>query len=697
MGTAYQIPNMTAYENHHMHHSSYGSTIPPADRTRTALNERSLPNEQLFNPLPRCSSNQPSQRQVQPQQQYPVSQQTRNASSSTVASTVSVTQTSRQSSSRQETRATTPASEHETSARDAVMATHSLRIPKCISPEGGNLADFVADLTALFWFESIKVLETAENFRSLAPTTPVRRIPAASQNFHKWVHQVLSTTQVTQNVILLALMFIYRLKNATRTVKGRPGSEYRLLTVALMLGNKFLDDNTYTNKTWADVSGISVGEIHVMEVEFLSNMRYSLLASKEQWEEWLVKLAQFYEYMQRAQRSPSPSPLLIPSPTARASDAVSPASSATLQLTPSLRPVQHPVYNFSPTATSFSSATSGHSWDSASNTLSPLTLRPEVQPSLSRKRSFPEDDPTEPPAKRMSRLVPQLPSQQPQYAAPAHQLPSQAPRQQAPVPPVQSRPPVTASSDYTRLSVPNLTLNTSHNVTVTTAAQPYTGVAYAPPQASPLSLPPLVPGVRAMSTVFPPVTTTSYAPQSVTASCSAMSGPGIPSIAPVTTPVTAFPPASYGTPTKRLSPQSSFTPGGHYAASSPLTESFPRHALGTSSGVHTPISNSPSIYLQQRNSPYRPVRHVNTLLYPPPSSFLQQYHLVNSVPPNQMHYQPLGRRNEVRTGILPEFSMGGGNFAPVRADETSTRSNTSAELRCTNRLIYSMFRTGQTG
>jgi hypothetical protein len=52
------------------------------------------------------------------------------------------------------------------------------------------------------------------------------------------VHTVLSTTQVNENVVLLALMFIYRLKFANPTVKGQPGSEYRLLTIALMLGNK---------------------------------------------------------------------------------------------------------------------------------------------------------------------------------------------------------------------------------------------------------------------------------------------------------------------------------------------------------------------------------------------------------------------------------------------------------------------------
>lgn len=49
---------------------------------------------------------------------------------------------------------------------------------------------------------------------------------------------MLSTTQVSQNVILLALLFIYRLKKLVPTVNGKAGSEYRLLTVALMLGNK---------------------------------------------------------------------------------------------------------------------------------------------------------------------------------------------------------------------------------------------------------------------------------------------------------------------------------------------------------------------------------------------------------------------------------------------------------------------------
>jgi hypothetical protein len=70
------------------------------------------------------------------------------------------------------------------------------------------------------------------------PTTSLLSDAMPTMGFRKWVTTILSTTQVTQNVILLALMFIYRLKRLNPTVKGKLGSEFRLLTVALMLGNK---------------------------------------------------------------------------------------------------------------------------------------------------------------------------------------------------------------------------------------------------------------------------------------------------------------------------------------------------------------------------------------------------------------------------------------------------------------------------
>jgi hypothetical protein len=429
-------------------------------------------------------------------------------------------------------------------------------------------------------------------------------------------------------------------------VKGRPGSEYRLLTVALMLGNKFLDDNTYTNKTWADVSGISVNEIHVMEVEFLSNMRYTLLVSAEQWEEWLDKLTTFWSFLELAQQataSPAPSPLLIPSPTHRGF--VSPLHSPTVPLTPGLQSASHSFAlqspNLGPLANGAPSWPAGYN---GGNATSPLALKPE--PQLRHKRSFPEEDSTEPPAKRVSRIpvgqgkLPPQPQATLQYPpAPSSQPQFGLGHPAATIPPVQSRP--VPGLYQERPQVPSLTLNTAQATDIVVPQQtqpPYGAPAAYVAQQAPLSLPPLTSGMRAMAMVYP--TTTAYAPtQPIAATCGSV------------TPTTGFPPMNYGTPTKRLSPQNALVA---YPASSPLVMGTPM-GNGTASGLHTPISHSPSIYLQHRNSPYKPVRHVNTLLYPPTSAFLQQYHLPNPVLPNQMHYQPLGKRNEYRTGIVPEF------------------------------------------
>lgn len=91
-------------------------------------------------------------------------------------------------------------------------------------------------MTCLFWFESTAKLKAVED--RLSPTTSLAPEAVPAVAFQKWVTNILSTTQVSQNVILLALLFVYRLKKFNPGVRGKKGSEYRLMTIALMLGNK---------------------------------------------------------------------------------------------------------------------------------------------------------------------------------------------------------------------------------------------------------------------------------------------------------------------------------------------------------------------------------------------------------------------------------------------------------------------------
>lgn len=468
------------------------------------------------------------------------------------------------------------------------------------------------------------MLELAEQTRPASPT----RMPALSvhavpdDEFKKWVNRLLSTTQVTQNVILLALLFVYRLKMTNPSVRGRPGSEYRLLTVALMLGNKFLDDNTYTNKTWAEVSSIKVKEIHVMEVEFLSNMRYALLASSQQWEEWLDKLSAYFVFCERLADTSSPSSrpglsptLMIPSPTTGRvySPAHSPASHVRNGSTydtaaiPSRMPNSGLQY---PTAFSRNPAIM---YSEASATASSMEHRPDLGSVNDRKRSWDEQS-VEPQAKRTYRP----PQYQPQASKPA--------------------------PEARRLPVPSLTLNTGSQAPPSQLPQ-FAAPSYSVPQPQPatfnVSLPPLDPGVRAMSTVYTvPSSTAAWAPAQTATSNGSLQHHGQP---PHVTPTAQYPSTSnYGTPTKRLSPINNLTSVGPYNGSPSLHDY---------NGFHTPVSHSPSIYLQQRHSPYKPIRNVRTLLNPPS---VQGYQLP-AIAPSQMHYQPLGHRNVERTGIVPEY------------------------------------------
>lgn len=347
-----------------------------------------------------------------------------------------------------------------------------------------------------------------------------------------------------------------------------------------------------------------------MEVEFLSNMRYNLTATATQWEQWLDKLACFREYYERALRAPA-SPILVASPNGKGYN--SPIPSPTGKI-----PSAVPSLPVTPTHT--------QNWSAyQANAVSPLATKPNVSFPIIRKRG-PEEDAIDHPAKRPA--------------------PIRAPLN---IPVVNIRP--SSSAVEASRAPPRLTLVTEQPQHLSTTYTPTSAFSQTPQQLvtgpqGPISLPPLQPGVRAMSTVYQPTPVSLVQQPTLAAPTSA-------AMAPVN--YSSHAPMHFGTPNKHHGP-ATLAPYN----SSPLLDHLANQGQGVHTPIaHTPISNSPSVYLQQRPSPYKPVRHVNTLLCPPPSASLEQYHLSVPVPPTQMHYQPLGRPNDLRTGIVPEFLVYG--------------------------------------
>ncbi|KAI0083171.1 hypothetical protein BDY19DRAFT_998786 [Irpex rosettiformis] len=150
-------------------------------------------------------------------------------------------------------------------------------------------AEKTCEMICYFWFSSLSATSSRSGVSSIPePTSATVSLQlAVSSAIVRFMQKVLETTQVSQSVIVLALHYIYRLKIHNRYTNGQSGSEYRVAIAALMMANKFLDDNTYMNKTRSEASGIGLEETNKTEREFLLGIDSCLYVDKATYISWL--------------------------------------------------------------------------------------------------------------------------------------------------------------------------------------------------------------------------------------------------------------------------------------------------------------------------------------------------------------------------------------------------------------------------
>ena len=146
------------------------------------------------------------------------------------------------------------------------------------------LAEKTSEMICYLWYALPTNPYPSPHVSPVQPPLPLqlRVLP----EFVAFVQKLLETTQVSQSVIVLSLHYIWRFKQLMAVV-GPAGSEYRIAVVGLMMANKFLDDNTYTNKTWAEVSGIPLADINHTEAEFLRGIAHNLYVDLNTYTSWL--------------------------------------------------------------------------------------------------------------------------------------------------------------------------------------------------------------------------------------------------------------------------------------------------------------------------------------------------------------------------------------------------------------------------
>lgn len=323
----------------------------------------------------------------------------------------------------------------------------------------------------------------------------------------------------------------------------------------------------------------------------MSNMRYNLYVSEEEWKRWHVKLARFSTYFNKASKAP---PIEVAKPAAP----VTPITQTFPYKLPSPpSPARHgpPMQMYHPSLPN------------------PMTVAPHL--SHSPARHYVESDNSHGNRKRSLDISTDMPA--------AKRLMSTTPSTHSPT--VHSPGTVgayTPNSSASSSTLADIANNRSPIPKLPMPNLPSTSTQR-PRHHPTLSTLPVAPA-RSMSMVYPNAQNNWSQP---------------------VTPVGTVPPNSMNLYANPIPSMGELTRSQYTSANaSPSAAGY---------GSVTPSRQlSPSYFLTNRNSPYRPVRSVNTLLIPPPSASL--HNPSRNIGLDQMRYQPLGKApTDTRAGVVP--------------------------------------------
>ncbi|ORY07611.1 hypothetical protein K493DRAFT_197494, partial [Basidiobolus meristosporus CBS 931.73] len=136
------------------------------------------------------------------------------------------------------------------------------------------LANFVAHMIHRMWHQKVTMAGPSITFRDFCKAVFIR-------------------SEVSPSVIFLGLKYVQRLTKYCPDVRGEEGSECRLFVISLIISHKMLEDSTYTNQTWSELTRIPVSELNQMEAEFLHSIKYRLHIPEEEYSQWLLYIEQF--------------------------------------------------------------------------------------------------------------------------------------------------------------------------------------------------------------------------------------------------------------------------------------------------------------------------------------------------------------------------------------------------------------------
>jgi hypothetical protein len=124
------------------------------------------------------------------------------------------------------------------------------------------------------------------NFGQLEHPTPVSQ--KLISDFYAFVYKTIKTASpnITPTVLMTSLLYVKRLRHKTNQIKSGNRAEFRIWLTSLILADSFMNDHSFSNKSWAQISGFSAKECSIMQRELLSTLDYNLNCSEHEFKAW---------------------------------------------------------------------------------------------------------------------------------------------------------------------------------------------------------------------------------------------------------------------------------------------------------------------------------------------------------------------------------------------------------------------------
>lgn len=97
-----------------------------------------------------------------------------------------------------------------------------------------------------------------------------------SDSFEQRLVLVLNATRLGKSSVLLGMAYLTKKKRLSNIILTTQSEVYLHIVISLILGNKYNDDNTFTNRSWSNATGIPLEQLNAAEREWLLNNQFDL-------------------------------------------------------------------------------------------------------------------------------------------------------------------------------------------------------------------------------------------------------------------------------------------------------------------------------------------------------------------------------------------------------------------------------------